>query len=60
MPQSREVTDRPATEAAERRVEVDLIRFESTKLPSGLYRHTAAKYVFQLSKRDSREGWTRE
>jgi hypothetical protein len=60
MPQSREVRDRPATEAADRRVEVDLVRFESTRLPSGLFRHTAAKFVFQLSKRDAREGWTRE
>jgi hypothetical protein len=60
MPQSREVGGQASTQTDERRVEVDLIRFEATKLPSGLYRHQPAKFVFQLSNKDSEDGWNRE
>ena len=35
--------------AAEKRVEAALVRFERTKLPSGLYRHKPVKFIFQLA-----------
>jgi hypothetical protein len=38
------------SESAPRRLEIDLIRFEATRLPSGLFRHDPVKYVFQLSR----------
>jgi len=37
------------------RVEVDVIRFDVSKLESGLFRHVPIKYVFELSRREERQ-----
>jgi hypothetical protein len=34
-----------------KRVEADLVRFQCEKLPSGLYRHSAAKFIFEVGRR---------
>jgi carboxyl-terminal processing protease len=37
-----------------RRLEIDLIRFEATRLPTGLYRHNPVKWIFEISRHRQR------
>ena len=49
----------PSEAKASERVEADVVRFEVEKLPSGLFRHSPAKFVFEIS-RQEREGRLRK
>jgi hypothetical protein len=42
--------EEPREEGMPRRLEIDLIRFQATRLPSGLYRHQPVKWIFEISR----------
>jgi len=47
----------PIETAKVHRVEADVVRFESERLSSGLYRHNSTKVIFELAKQREDGRW---
>jgi len=55
MPKPNGAKRRAKADTGEKRVEADLVRFEAERLPSGMYRHNPAKFIYEIARKQRDE-----